>query len=72
MADTWEFGPSKDSTQAYGDGTVVPHRRFDVLLNGVPVGELELHCHRRHGPDGDADVSYGLTAIVYGPPRGGK
>ncbi len=72
MADIWTFGPPKDSNTQYGDGTIVPHRMWVVSLNGVAIGELELHCHKRHGPDGVVDVSYGLTAITYGPPPGGN
>ena len=72
MADVWSFGPPKDSSEQYGDGTIVPHRGWVVSLNGVAIGELELHCHKRRGPDGLLDVSYGLTAITYGPPPGGK
>ena len=71
LADLWQFGPPKDSQETYADGTIVPHRAWLVLLNGQPIGELELHCHRRRGPDGKLDVSYGLTAITYGPPPGG-
>jgi len=72
MADTWTFGKPTDDMQTYADGTAVPHRAQQVLLNGKPVGEIELHCHRRHGADGQVDVSYGLTCITYGPPGGGS
>ena len=72
MAEIWSFGPAKDSTETYADGTVVPHRAQLVLLNGRPIGEIEIHAHKRRGPDGLVDVSYGLTCICYGPPPGGK
>lgn len=61
-----------DDTSDYKDGTVVPHRHFQVLLEGKPVGEVEVHLHRRHGPDGVPDVSVGVTAVVYGPPNPGS
>lgn len=66
MADVWTFGEPEDDTETYSDGTVVPHRRQVVYRNGVAVGEIELHCHRRRGPDGVTDLSYGVTAIAYG------
>jgi hypothetical protein len=72
MVDVWTFGPIRDSAEHYADGTTVPHRAWQVLLNGTAIGELELHCHRRRGPDGRIDVSYGLTAVTYGPPPGGS
>ena len=68
----WSFDPVIDSSVSYADGTVLPHRSFVVRLDGKAIGELELHTHKRLGSDGKVDVSYGLTAIVYGPPPGGK
>ncbi len=72
MSDVWTFGAAKDSQTSYADGTKVPHRDQIVLLNGVPVGELEVHMHKRRGQDGVTDVSFGVTAIVFGPAPGGK
>lgn len=72
MADVWSFGDPKDSLQTYADGCQVPHRGWTVTLNGVVVGELETHMHKRKGPDGKTDVSFGVTSIVYGPAPGGK
>lgn len=63
----WTFGHPHDSMQTYADGTQVPHRGFKVLLNGEPVGEIEIHMHKRRGRDGETDVSFGVTNIVYGP-----
>lgn len=71
MADIWTFGPAIDSTQTYADGTTVPHRVQLLRLNGVAVGEIEIHAHKRRGPDGITDISYGITAISYGPPTKG-
>lgn len=72
MSDTWSFGLAKDSTQIYADGTTVPHRAQTVLLNGKPIGEIELHCHRRLGSDGKVDASFGITTVMFGPVPGGK
>ena len=72
MSDVWEFAPPKDSATTYSDGTSVPHRAWQVLLNGVKVGEAEVHLHKRRGPDGKLDISFGFTAVVFGPPPGGK
>jgi hypothetical protein len=67
MADIWSFGPPHDDTTDYSDGTVVPHREQVVYLNGEAVGEIEVHLHRRGGPDKQPDLSAGVTAITYGP-----
>lgn len=72
MANVWTFGPPKDGTQTYGNGDQVPHRGWMVWLNGVAVGEVEVHMHKRYGPDGQLDVSFGITTIVYSEPAGGK
>lgn len=72
MADTWAFGAAKDSSDTYADGTTVPHRVWQVFLNGDPVGEMELHLHRRRGRDGQTDTSFGSTFVAYGPPRTGS
>jgi len=72
MADVWEFREATDDTTLYSDGTSVPHRRQVVLLNGTPVGEIEIHMHKRAGRDKVTDVSFGITAIVYGPAPGGN
>jgi len=68
----WEFGVVKDTSEAYADGTVVPHRYQAVLLNGKEIGYVEIHMHKRLGSDGIADVSFGITNVVYGPVQGGK
>jgi hypothetical protein len=68
----WTFGPPEDDSEDYSDGTVVPHRKQIVYLDGVPVGEIEIHMHRRMGPDKTPDLSYGLTAVTYGPLPTGK
>ena len=72
MADEWSFGPPMDSTTNYTDGTIVPHRSQKVFFNGVSIGEVEVHMHKRKGRDGITDVSFGITTIVYGPAPGGK
>lgn len=70
--DVWTFGEPHDDTTSYADGTVVPHRHQDVLLNGKVVGEIEIHMHKRKGRDRITDVSFGITTIVYGPVSGGS
>ncbi len=70
--DVWTFGPPEDNSSDYTDGTVVPHRHQDVLLNGVKVGYVEVHMHKRRGRDGRTDVSFGTTTCVYGPAPGGS
>ncbi len=72
MPDVWEFTEPRDNTSSYADGTIVPHRSQRVLLNGMVVGELEVHMHRRRGRDGVVDVSFGVTSVVFGPPAGGS
>lgn len=72
MADVWSFGPAKDNITTYSDGTTVPHRAQKVLLNDVVIGEIEIHTHKRKGPDGITDASFGITTVVYGPAPGGK
>jgi len=72
VSDVWTFGPAKDSQETYADSTSVPHRAQQVLLNGKPIGDIEIHCHRRRGPDGVVDVSYGLTTVVFSVPAGGS
>lgn len=72
MADVWEFKECVDDSTVYSDGTSVPHRNQVVTLNGVPVGEIEIHMHKRKGKDKITDVSFGITTIVYGPAPGGK
>jgi len=73
MPDVWGFGEPKDSLQTYADGSTVPHRGWTVTLNGTVVGELETHMHKRKGPDGKTDVSFGITAIAFSVMReGGK
>lgn len=72
MPDIWTFGPATDSSETYADSTQVPHRVWEVLLNGVAVGEMELHLHRRKGKDGVTDTSFGSTFIAYGPPQKGS
>lgn len=72
MSDVWTFGPAKDSTQTYSTGDQVPHRHFTVSLNGKVVGEVECHMHRRRGPDGKPDASFGFTPVIYGPVPGGS
>lgn len=66
-ADVWTFGDSHDGSHGYSDGTTVPHRAWKVYLNGVAVGEIDVHMHRRRGRDGQTDVSFGMTPVVYGP-----
>jgi hypothetical protein len=66
VADVWSFGPPHDDTTDYSDGTVVPHREQVVYLNGEAVGEIEVHLHRRGGPDKVPDLSFGITCIAYG------
>ncbi len=71
MSDTptpnvWTFSPPYDDEHTYVDGTVVPSHRQIVYLNGVAVGEIEIHMHRRKGRDGKVDMSFGITCIAYG------
>lgn len=68
----WSFGPPEDDTSTYSDGTVIPSRRQTVALNGVVIGELEIHTHKRKGRDGRVDFSAGITVITYGPVPGGN
>lgn len=70
--DVWTFGSPADSQTTYSDGTIVPSREWKIFLNGQRAGEVEVHLHKRRGPDGKVDVSFGITAIVYGPPPGGR
>ncbi|MFF4548603.1 hypothetical protein ACFY1J_30955 [Streptomyces sp. NPDC001406] len=67
MTDMWTFGPAEDDTETYGDGTQVPHRKQIIYRNGQPVGEIEIHAHRRAGPDRITDLSFGITCVTYGP-----
>ena len=67
-----EFGTPHDDTEDYSDGTVVPHRYQDVLLDGKKVGYVVIHMHRRRGSDGKFDISFGITNVVYGPVPGGN
>lgn len=68
----WTFGAPVDGETTYADGTVVPHRHQDVLLNGKKVGYIEIHMHKRKGRDGYPDYSAGITAAVFGPLPGGN
>ena len=70
--EVWSFGTPVDSEETYSDGTVVPHRFMDVLLDGVKIGYVEVHLHRRHGPDQLVDTSFGFTGVVYSKPVGGN
>lgn len=72
MMATWSFGAPKDSVETYSDGTVVPHRYQDVLLDGVKVGYVEIHMHKRSGPDLQVDSSFGFTGVIYSKPVGGS
>ncbi len=72
MVDVWTFGAPQDGAQTYSDGTTVPHRYQDVLLNGIKVGYVEIHLHERHGRDHDVDTSFGFTGVVYSRPIGGS
>jgi hypothetical protein len=71
-ADIWTFGPPEDDNTTYADGTTVPHRHQAVLLNGVKIGYVEIHMHKRRGRDRKTDVSFGITTCVYGPAPGGS
>lgn len=70
--DVWTFGDALDGETVYADGTRAPRRSWRVALNGVDIGQLEVHVHKRRGRDGRTDVSYGLTAVVFGPSPGGN
>lgn len=59
---SWMFGPPVDVIERG-----MPSRRQQLLLNGVAVGEIEVHAHKRKGKDGIVDLSWGVTAITYGP-----
>lgn len=58
----WYFGPAEDDV-VYG----MPSRRQQLFHDGIPVGEIEVHAHRRKGVDKVTDLSWGVTAITYGP-----
>ena len=68
----WSFGPAKRHQQVYKNGDEVPHLKVKLKLNGVEVGYVEIHTHKRYGRDRKADVSFGFTGVVYGPTPGGK
>lgn len=68
----WSFGPAVDSSETYADGTVVPHRYQDLLLDGAKVGYVEIHTHKRAGSDKIPDASFGFTGVIYGVPAGGS
>ena len=72
QAPVFTFGPPRDNTRELADGMVLPEREWLVYLNGRAIGEVEVHLHRRRGRDGKLDVSFGLTAVVYGPAPGGR
>lgn len=74
MADLWEFRNIEHEPDhaTYADGTVVPGLDADVYLNGVKVGEANLHLHKRRGRDGKTDVSFGATFVTFGPSPGGN
>jgi len=70
--DVWEFrSPKVGAGETYADGTRVPALGCDVYLNNLKVGKVDVHMHRRAGPDGVVDTSYGATFIVFGAPQGG-
>jgi len=62
MADVWSFGGGVDKVERG-----MPSRRQQLLLNGVAVGGIEVHAHKRKGRDRVVDLSWGVTAITYGP-----
>ena len=62
----WTFGVPDDVARVYSDGTRIPARRWVVFRNGAPVGEVDVHCHRRAGPDGVSDLSVGVTMVAFG------
>lgn len=70
--DVWTFGEPHDGVTAYADGSLVPHREQSVSLNGEKIGSIEIHMHKRRGRDKKTDVSFGITAVVYGPASGGN
>ncbi len=67
MPSEWTFGDPHDDDKSYADGTVVPSRRWAVYLNGVEVGEVEVHMHKRQGRDKVTDASFGFTGVIFGP-----
>lgn len=67
MGANWTFGRITDEEHLYADDTSVPSRRWTVFLEGRPVGEIEVHLHRRRGPDKTTDLSVGTTVVTYGP-----
>jgi hypothetical protein len=60
--DTYTFAPPDDAIVRG-----MPSRRQLLLLDGLPIGEIEIHAHRRRGRDATPDLSWGITAITYGP-----
>ncbi len=72
MADLWQFGEPEHHETKYADGTIVPHYEIPVFVDGREIGYLEVHMHKRYGRDKRRDVSFGVTAVVYGPVEGGN
>lgn len=74
MADLWEFRnvELEPDHATYADGTVVPGLDADLYLNGVKVGYVNVHMHKRRGRDGRTDTSFGFTGVIYSPPTGGN
>ena len=58
----WTFGPPDDDVVRG-----MPSRRTVCYHNGKAVGEIEIHTHARKGKDKITDLSWGVTAITYGP-----
>ncbi len=58
MSNEDEFRNVQKSTQAYSDGTIVPHLSAEVWRNGKYRGYVELHTHKV----GDDSISVGLTS----------
>ncbi len=42
----------------------LPHAELPLLLNGIPVGYVEVHMHAAWAPDGVPDTSFGFTGRV--------
>lgn len=61
--DVWTF----DVGSITHDERHLPHVRVVCRLNGKAVGEAEVHIHKRAGRDKVTDLSWGFTAITYGP-----
>lgn len=55
---------SKRTRQGDTIAWTIPHCEVPLLLNGQPVGYVEVHMHAAWAPDGVPDTSFGFTGRV--------